>query len=102
MPQDELWAASARLTGYQFTYYFAGPQNSEDLFSVRTFWSKNPDRTKKGDVVIGLDPSFRWHAITLMNRAGGELLGGYARNVPGVVKAELSRIREGFSTGLLQ
>lgn len=101
MPQDELWAASARLTGYQFSYYFDGPSNAKDLFAVRTMWSKEPAADRQGHVTIDIDPSMRWHAISLMNVAGGELLGGYARNVPGVVRAELRRIQEQFQEGSL-
>jgi hypothetical protein len=102
MPQDELWGASARLTGYGFTYYLAGPNNASDIFSVRTFWSKQPSEDRQGNVVIDVDPAYRWHQLHLMSAATNELLGGYARNVPGVVKRELTSLREGFSEGRLQ
>lgn len=102
MPQDELWAASARLTGWQFSYRFDMTGGEHDQLAFDTWWSKTPRHGSTGAFVIDVPTYMRDRVMSLVKVAHDELMGGVARNVPGVTRAELRTILSGFREGALQ
>lgn len=101
MPQDELWACSARLTGWQFSYRFDLKGGEHDLLSFDTWWSKTPRADTDGSFSLDIPIYCRDRVMALINVAHDELMGGIARNVPGVTRRELQQILLGFQEGAL-
>lgn len=101
MPQDELWATSARLTGYQVTHMFDPLFDGKDQLIIRPTWSKRPSGARDGYLCNSMSAAMRWHAPEVIRTGVFELLGGQAKNMPVVVRHELRRIAEGFEEGSL-
>lgn len=99
MPQDELWACSARITGYRVHYQFDVEGGEKDLFLMTPTWSKHPSREKDCGVSATVPTFMRWYMPAVFRVAHDELLGGVARNLPGVVRRELRLIQDDFQAG---
>jgi hypothetical protein len=99
VPQDELWACSARLTGWTATYSYDSIEHGQDLLSIRPLFSKSPASHAEGWISTPVPSYMRWSVPVVIQRAHDELLGGLARNVPGVVRRELRQIQLGFLAG---
>lgn len=101
MPQDELWAASARLIGYSTSVLFSEDPYGDDYLKITPLFSKRPGEAAKGLVAIQTGTDYRDYIPRIIGAAHFELTGGLACNVPGVVRAQLQWIQEGFRQGSL-
>lgn len=101
MPQDELWRASARLTGYRVSYQFDVLNDDLDQLTLKPQWSCTPQSTGPCSITTGVPTYMRWSVPMVLKVAHEELLGGLPRNLPGVVRRELRGLQEGFSEGRL-
>lgn len=99
MPQDELWRASARLTGYRITVDFDILNDGLDQLTIRPQWSKQPQHEKSGWVTAEVPIYGRDYIPQVIRAAHFEMTGGLAKQVPVVVRHELKHvlreIREG-------
>ncbi len=102
MPQDQLWATSARLTGWQMRYAFDIREQGNDQLSITPMWSKIPPASRDGAVICELPSFMRWHVTRVTDAAIHQILGGVASSLPGVVRAELRQIQDAFQEGSLQ
>jgi hypothetical protein len=101
MPQDELWAASARLVGYTIGVSLTPDPYGDDLLKITPRFSKTPTPAHKGRVTVETGTDVRDYLPRLIEAAHHEMTGGLAVNVPTVVRARLQWIQEGFRQGSL-
>ena len=99
MPQQELWAASARPTGFHFQYVTPDAQLTElATVLVRPMWSKQP-RGRDGMVALQV-PSYAVWALPDVFRASFEqYLGGDPKFVGTTARAALRGVLEEFADG---
>lgn len=101
MPQDELWRASARLTGWSMSYHLDIKGDDVDMLGIATHWAKQPTDDRSTSVILDVPTYCRWQVPQIMERAHGELLGGLPRNLRGVAQGELRRIRSAYQEGAM-
>jgi hypothetical protein len=101
MPQDELWIAAPRVTGFRCTYDLAMLGEATDVLMFRPTWSKNPSGNRNGGISITVPTYMRSHSPDIIKTAIEQMLGGDAKHVPSVVRGELSRLRDGYREGAL-
>lgn len=101
MPQDELWAASARLRGYQIRVGFDETSDGDDVVAITPHWSKQPSFNRDFRVAVAFEPYMRGHLPEVLAAVHFELVGGLPRNVPRVVRAQHRALQEGFALGSL-
>lgn len=99
MPQDELWAASARPTGFTFTYETPEKRLAENgLVMVRPTWSKKPGG-RDGMAMMHVPPYATWSLTDVFSAAWGQFLGGDARSVGREAQHALRGVLHEFQEG---
>lgn len=101
MPQDELWATSARLTGYTIDCSLDPQWAGADGLTIRPRWSKNPPGDRNGYVHLEVPVFARDYVPRLIRAAHYELTGGVAKQVPSAVRHELRTVLQSFQEGAL-
>jgi hypothetical protein len=101
MPQDELWAASARSTGLTFELrLYCGAHRDQLQISTRPLWSKTPSG-RVGFAAILAEDYALWEVPTLFNAVFEQWAGGDPKHVPSVLQHAMRGIEAGYSTGQL-
>lgn len=100
MPQDSLWAASARLTGLTIVYGLdVVTDHQDDTLSVIPQWSKRPTG-RDGSVTMGLPGYARDHVPEIIAAAYGEFRWGQAKNIPIAARSKLQDVLLDYREGV--
>lgn len=100
MPQQELWAASARPTGFSFIYETPEKRLSEEgLVTVRPTWSKRPSgRDGVSHLTV---PDFAvWSLPEVFRAAFEQYLGGDPKHVGTSARVALRDVLTDFADGV--
>jgi hypothetical protein len=99
MPQQELWAASARTTGIQFTYARMEEEGAErSLLSIRPLWSKTPTG-RDGSAQLLVPDYAVWDLPIVFRAAFEQYLGGQAKHVGTSARSALRDVLVEFADG---
>jgi hypothetical protein len=99
MPQDELWAASARSTGLRITLEpDLTSADNQALLRFAPIWSKKP-RGRDGNCQLTVPGYALWSVPDLMRVAFTQWLGGDPKHVPIAVSHELKDVLREFEEG---
>lgn len=102
MPQDELWACSARLTGFTADLDFEEVKGGGlSTFTFKPRWSKIPSG-RNGFIAVEVPEYLHWYVTDLYSEAVTICLGGDAKHVPAVVQRKLRSLQLDFAQGALQ
>lgn len=101
MPQDELWRASARCTGYRCTLDLDVLDEGSDVFMFRPTWSKEPSVGRTGGIVLPVPTFMRGHLPEIFKAGHDATLGGDPRFASLAVRSAVRRVLEGFEAGSL-
>jgi hypothetical protein len=96
MPQDQLWAASARLTGYRIQYAFGEAHEVDDVLTVETLWSKTPSDGRCKSTVIPVSAPYADAVPAILESVHLQLLNGDARQVGAVARYTLFCVQHGY------
>ncbi len=96
MPQDELWAASARLTGYRIQYSFNSAFALDDRLTLETFWSKTPSDDRCKSTVLRVGAPYADGVPEILEAVHLQLLNGDARQVGATARYALFCLQHGF------
>ena len=99
VPQDELWATSARLTGWTAGYHFDVKGEEQDGLTFVPLWSKGKLSGHNGSVTLTVPSYMRWDHQYLLTTCIEELLGGVATNVPRRAHAVLRSFQHEYQEG---
>jgi hypothetical protein len=100
MPQDELWAASARTTGLMA--YFTEDVQQRGCFgtlSITPMWSKRPTG-RDGSVALPIDRSMTWAVPEVFTAAFDQWLNGDPKHVPIAARSAFRDARSAFGLSL--
>ena len=101
MPQDELWAASARSIGLRVELMtHAGPSRDQAWLTATPLWSKTPS-SRNGYVSVQVPTYAIWEVPHIFNAVFEQWAGGDPKHVPVVVRSAMRGIQEGFLEGQL-
>lgn len=101
MPQDELWAASARAVGLRFTLT-EDPAEADRSLAVMLspIWKKRPSG-RDGSTVLRLPHYAQWDVPTVFAAALGQYLGGDPKHVGTVAQSALRDVLQQYREGAL-
>lgn len=100
MPQDELWAASARLTGLQLTVMCPLPPACDHYrLTIAPRWSKQPSG-RNGFAELLVPTYAAWHLSDVTNAVWEQFLGGDAKHIPMVAGSKLRTVLGDFRQGV--
>lgn len=99
MPQEELWAASARSTGFTMTYQDSNHfKDGTGLVVFRPTWSKRPSG-RDGGASLRLPNYAAWHLPEVFRAAWDQYLGGDPKFVGPTAQVTLQGVLESFADG---
>lgn len=101
MPQDSLWAASARPIGCTFDYRFseAGSRDEHELVITPRYSKRPAGRDGSATLVV---PSFAiWHLPEVIRAGFYQYLGGDPKHVGTVAQHKLRDVLAEFQAGAL-
>lgn len=101
MPQDELWASSARLTGWTAGLELDVKGQDVDKLTFVPRWSKVPGHARSGSVALAVPTYCRDYVPGIISVCHEQILGGLATNVPRLAQRHLELIRHAFQEGRL-
>jgi hypothetical protein len=99
MPQDELWACSARLKGLHLSLDMPTDKDQDHYrLTAAPRWSKTPSG-RSGFASLSVPTYAIWSVSEVTNAILGQFLGGDAKHIPAVASATLRHVLEGYAQG---